>query len=118
MNLSINIDITLTGFGVTDIDDILSDIADIESREGKELEDLDSDKYTQKIVAPTYTPTGEKPEIKELIDEGKSLELIKKIEEIDIPQEDKEFLIKAAKRHTVFNFAKIAEYYCHTSEKI
>jgi hypothetical protein len=67
-----------------------------------------SDKYTQNI----------KPEIYQLFDEEKTKELIEEIKKSNIKQEEKEFLIKAANRHTVFNYENIAEFYVHSNKEV
>lgn len=74
--------------------------------------------YTTKIEAPTYEPKNQKPNLAELIDTSKSDELIIEIINTDLPKDEKKFLIEAAKRHTIFNYEKIADYYAHSSEKI
>lgn len=76
------------------------------------------DVYSRKIAAPIYEPKGEKPELRELFDEEKAKKLIADIEAADIPQEEKDFLIIAARRHTVLNYKRIAEYYAHASEPV
>ena len=77
-----------------------------------------SDLYTNKITAPVYEPSGEKPKIKDLFDSKKVKDLIKKINDSNLPKEEKEFLIKAAQRHLVFNYDKIADYYAHSDKEI
>lgn len=80
---------------------------------------LEDDLYTRKIVAPTYEPSGKKPDIKELFDATKADALIAEIEQSDFLSEDeKKFLIEAAKRHTVFNFSKIADYYANSDPEV
>lgn len=74
---------------------------------------LTDDKYTTKVEIPHYEITGECPEINELVDEEKTIELIKEIEKSNVTEEQKKFLIKAAYRHNAFNYANIAEYYAH-----
>ena len=78
--------------------------------------DEDEDIYTKKIDAPIYKPTEEQPKINDLIDDTKTKEIIKKITESKIPKEEKEFLIKAAQRHNVFDYSKIANYYAHSNK--
>lgn len=70
---------------------------------------ITNDKYTNKIKIPVYVPTGPKPEIKELIT---------KIDDYDIPKNEKEFLKYAAQRHIVFNFQNIAEYYAQSDKTL
>jgi hypothetical protein len=78
-------------------------------------QDLINTTYTKKVEVPTYTPSYEKPSIYELFDSMKSQKLIKQINESKVSDIEKKFLIYAANRHTVFNFAKIADYYAHSS---
>ena len=40
------------------------------------------------------------------------------IEATELPEDEKEFLRIAARRHTVLNFKRIAEYYAHSSEEV
>lgn len=77
-----------------------------------------SDNYTQKVEAPIYKPTGEKPDIHELIDTTKVDLLVGEIEKQNIPKEVSDFLKMAALRHVVFNYEKIAEYYCHAEKEV
>ena len=78
----------------------------------------DENTYTQKIETPKYEPTGDKPTEEELYNEDKVKELIKKIGLSNATKDEKEFLIKAAYRHTVFNYKNIAEFYVHSSKEI
>lgn len=74
--------------------------------------------YTKKIDAPTYEPTGDKPDYAHLVDDDKTRKLIKEIEYTDITESDKEFLKLAAQRHLVFNYARIADFYAHSSKEV
>jgi hypothetical protein len=74
--------------------------------------------YTKNIEAPTYEPKNEKPKEEELYNEDKVKELIKKIGLSNIEKEEKEFLIKAANRHTVFNYQSIADFYAHSNKEV
>lgn len=76
-----------------------------------------SDDYTQKIDAPIYEPKGHKPPIAELTDTTKSDELLGRIRQSDIPVDIKRFLEQAAQRHVVFDYSKIAEFYCHADKE-
>jgi len=78
----------------------------------------EDDQYTKKITAPIYKPTGDKPLVKDLFDKEKSDALVREIEKSDIPDDEKAFLIEAAKRHTVFNYHRIADYYAHSGPKV
>jgi len=86
---------------------------------GGELEpDQGDSKYSSKIEAPIYEPKNKKPHLLELVDIAKSNSLIREILASDIPQDVKEFLIEAAKRHSVFNYEKIADYYAHATPEV
>jgi len=71
--------------------------------------------YSKNIKAPTYEPSNKKPHLLELVDTAKTKQLIKEIEESRAEPEEKAFLIEAARRHSVFNYEKIADYYAHAS---
>lgn len=81
-------------------------------------EELDDSPYTGKIEVPIYDIKGNSPSLADLYDKTKTKELLAQIEEADIPENIKEFLRMSAYRHTVFNFANIAEYYAETSPEI
>ncbi len=74
--------------------------------------------YTKKVTVPVYVPQYQKPSVYELFDHMKSMQMIKRINESSVSTEDKKFLIYAAQRHIVFNFAKIADYYAHSSAEM
>ena len=77
------------------------------------------DKYDQRILPPMYAPRREKPRVHELIDKNKATELHREIERTeDIPDDVRSFLHSAANRHLKFDYAKIADYYCHAPEHI
>ena len=84
---------------------------------GDEL-NFDDQKYISKIKAPDYEPKNIKPHVLELIDSSKSNRLINEINNSDIPEDEKKFLIEAAKRHTVFNYERIADYYAHSNKEV
>ena len=75
-------------------------------------------KYTKKVSSLEYSPTGECPAIEDLTDMTKTKELIGEILQSDAPEDVKKFLIEAAHRHTIYNYGKIAEYYCHAPASI
>jgi hypothetical protein len=74
--------------------------------------------YTKKVTVPVYVPQYQKPSVYELFDHMKSMQMIKRINESKVSAEDKKFLIYAAQRHIIFNFAKIADYYAHSSAEV
>lgn len=75
-------------------------------------------KYSSKIEAPIYEPKNKKPHIMELIDKSKTQRLIREIESSSLPYDEKMFLLDAARRHTIFNYEKIADYYAHSSKEM
>ena len=74
--------------------------------------------YTNKTNAPIYEPTGEQHKPKQLYDPTKTNQLIAEIENADIPDDIKDFLISAAYRHTAFSYSKIADYYATAPKDI
>lgn len=81
-------------------------------------EDKIDKKYSSKIKTPIYKPSLHKPSIFKLYNMSKTRELIKKIKKSNIIKEEKEFLIEAAKRHTVFNYKLIADYYANSNKEM
>lgn len=79
---------------------------------------LENDKYTAKIDVPIYEPKNVKPKISELIDKTKTNELVKEIKNSNLRDDEKAFLLNAAQRHTIYNYAKIADYYAYASPKM
>ena len=69
--------------------------------------------YSRKITAPIYEPKGECPPVSALVDNAKTQELVAAINAADLPADVAAFLTQAAERHTVFNFARIADFYAH-----
>jgi len=86
---------------------------------GKEFEpNQDEQKYSSKIEAPIYEPKNKKPHLMELVNKSKTHRLIKEIDSSELPLDEKTFLIDAARRHSVFNYEKIADYYSHSSPEM
>lgn len=75
-------------------------------------------KYSSKIEAPIYEPKNDKPHILELYDQSKTMRLMREIEAANVGPEEKIFLREAARRHTVFNYERIADYYAHASPEM
>lgn len=71
--------------------------------------------YTDKVKIPTYEPQGEKPSVEELYDDKKAVELIAAIQSSNLSEKEKHFLMSAASRHIIFDYAKIANFYAHSS---
>lgn len=84
---------------------------------GNEVENKD-EFYSTKIEAPIYEPKNQKPHIMELLDNSKTKRIIAEINNSTLPEEEKIFLIEAAKRHTVFNYERIADYYAHATPEM
>ena len=74
--------------------------------------------YSTKILAPTYEPQGEKPELSELVDQHKANSLIEEIEQAKIPEDLRNFLKLAAGRHNIFNYENIANYYAYSDAEV
>ena len=70
------------------------------------------------IEIPFYNPSEIKPLESELIDLSKYENLKKDIEELEINNDLKEFLLIRASFFADFNFQKIADYYYHEEEKV
>ena len=97
-------DVELTGYSLDEIAELMGEV---------EVEEPDS-KYTKKIDAPTYQPSGDQPLIADVYDNTKYIELTAKIHgNPDIAPDVREFLLAAASRHIRFDFEQIAEYYAH-----
>ena len=75
-------------------------------------------KYTSKVSIPQYLPKAECPSVYDLVSTKKYDELITEIINSSVSEEQKEFLMKAATRHLVFNYAKIADYYAHQDKEM
>jgi len=86
---------------------------------GSELDPSQEEKkYSSKIESPIYEPKYQKPHIMELCDKSKTHRLLKEIDSSDLPIEEKNFLMDAARRHNVFNYEKIADYYAKSSKEM
>ena len=82
---------------------------------GEEFEKKVETQYTSKINIPIYEPKNKKPHVLELFDDRKTKRIINEINNSNLTEDEKHFLIEASKRHTVFNYQKIADYYAHAS---
>lgn len=78
----------------------------------------DEDFYSRSITTPTYEPSTEKPDLGVLVDEVKVDELLKKILNSKLPDDEKKFLTIAAYRHYIFDYSKIADYYASGSKEL
>jgi hypothetical protein len=104
----INFDLKIIGFEPDEIKELLFD---------QEKEKDDESPYSQKVDAPVYQVTGEKPSIENLYDDSKAMGMIEDIKNSNLPENEKNFLMAAASRHIEFNFELIAEYYAHSSKE-
>lgn len=74
--------------------------------------------YTAKIDIPHYEITGENPDLSDLADDQKAMDLIDEIYASDVDDDIKDFLVLAAYRHVKFNYAKIAEFYANADAEV
>lgn len=95
-----------------------SDFMDLLVGEDELLEPEKENPYNSNIAAPTYEPKNEKPSSFELLNNKKTSELIEKINLSGVTQDEKSFLIKAAERHCIFDFSKVADYYAHSNDEM
>ena len=70
------------------------------------------------INIPQYNIKGETPSISELVDTGKVKELLHRIKQSNVSEEEKKFLRYGAYRHLCFNYSKIAEYYANADKEM
>lgn len=110
----LNMNMNEFGFNFDDIENEFNDddLDDVEEDEEKE------NSYTMNVNVPQYEIKGEEPDLSELVNETKTKQLIKDIENANIEDDIKEFLVKAAQRHLTFNYSKVAEYYVHASKEV
>ena len=85
---------------------------------GSEFKKEGENKYTNKIQTPIYEPKNKSPHVLELFDDSKTKRLIQEIEQSNVTELEKKFLIESAKRHTIFNYSKIADYYAHANPEM
>lgn len=123
-------DFLLTGFDFSEYDELFKEFDNegynySKSGQGShgKIEEDNKDRpknYTDKIKVPLYSPKEDKqPEISELFDNTKALELIDEIKKYkNIDKELKNFLLLAANRFIIFKYNRIAEYYCHADKNI
>ena len=79
---------------------------------------LEKEPYSMKANIPQYEITGDCPALDELLDTKKGDELIAEIMQSNVSDAEKDFLIHAARRHNVFNYRNIAEYYAHATPEM
>lgn len=99
----------------------LNDITDIDMSQFGFGEDVLEDKenpYTGEVKIPQYKVNGELVFVDELCNDEKVNELLAEIADSDVPDNIKNFLAKAAQRHRVFDYRKIAEYYARADKNV
>jgi len=74
--------------------------------------------YTRKIETPKYEPSNQKPSIESLCNRDKVKKLVDNIKASGLTEDEKNFLLIAAERHTVFDYRKIADYYAHANAEM
>jgi hypothetical protein len=97
-----------TVFDGDDLDQLLADLENTHT----DTENI----YTQKIAVPQYEIVGEEPEPQELVDLSRVNKLQQHIEQLELPNDVKQFLIMGTWRHARFNYRKIAEFYPHQNK--
>jgi len=75
-------------------------------------------RYSTGIEVPVYEPKNRNPSVYELYDNAKAMNLIARINESSLPEQEKRFLIQAAYRHVVFNYELIADFYAHANKEV
>ena len=103
------------------LDEELEDIFDIDMKDfgfNFENDETNESLYTTEINIPQYEVTGEDVTLKQCLDKSFSDKLIEEIKKSNIKSEEKEFLVEASKRHNVFNYRNIAEYYANASPEM
>jgi hypothetical protein len=86
---------------------------------GSEFQQDDNEKkYSSKIEAPIYEPKNVKPHILELVNKEKTHRLMREIDSSSLSIEEKTFLMDSARRHNVFNYEKIADYYANSNKEM
>lgn len=116
-----------TGFDIDILNRELEKIKGIDMKQFDFELDIDFDtdidtgegtKYTQKVDVPQYEPTGECPDILELVDTAKADSFLEEIREANVTDDEKDFLIKATRRLYEFNYKRIAEYYAQATPEM
>jgi len=74
--------------------------------------------YTDKVESPIYEPSDRCPEIGDLYDTSRTDSLLRRIEESDVQDDVRDFLVRAAQRYTSFNYGLIADYYAHSPREV
>jgi hypothetical protein len=94
------------------LDQLLNDLG--EYTPADDIENI----YSQAVKVPQYEIVGDEPKTSELLDTDRTKKLQQQILKSNLPDDVRDFLIAASNRHTVFNYAKIAEFYPHQTPEI
>ncbi len=84
----------------------------------KQVKKEDISEYVSKVRAPIYEPKNKPPHVLELLNNAKANRLKNEINGSNVSEEEKKFLIEASKRHNVFNYSKVADYYAHATPEM
>ena len=103
----LDFDLDLTGFDGDGIEAMLNP-PEVDSGLGND--------YTHKIDAPVYEPKGDNPPVSTLVNRERADELTRQIDMANLDPDVAEFLKAAACRHIIFDYGKIAEFYCHADK--
>lgn len=110
-------DATLDGTG-HDPDGLDAMLASLDAAPVAEAEPERTANYSRKIVAPIYTPTGDRPPVAALFDRSRTDALLAQIDAAKLPPDLDAFLRSAAERHTRFRFDQVAEFYAHAAPDV
>jgi len=128
-NRIVLVDNRTSQLGGYDTDELLSLLNDMgDDLEGLSYTQADIDqlqrasdttpKYSDKTEVPHYTPTDDPPDLSECMDVSRTLELEKAITKAKLPDDVTAFLLRAAQRHTVIDFHKVADYYASAPAEV
>ena len=84
----------------------------------EEKEEEKEETYSREIVTPAYEPSETTPTFDEMYNTAKRDQLIDEINDSNLADDLKKFLVAAANRHTVFNYEKIADYYSNSPKEV
>lgn len=74
--------------------------------------------YTMDTNIPQYEPTGDVPNVRDIVDTEKADDLMAEIKASGVSKDEKAFLMLAACRHYVFDYRGAAEYYAQAGEEM
>jgi hypothetical protein len=84
-----------------------------------DFDEKENDRYSKKIPKIQYVPKMDvPPSAIALYNSEKYQKFVDEINNEKLPNDVKNFLLLSATRFIVFDYAKIAEFYCHQDEKV